>query len=244
MRMLVRTWNVFHGNAHPPRRAGFLRRMIELATADRPDVLCLQELPVWGLARLEGWSGMQSVSAVARPAIRPGPVTAWITGLNQGLFRSGLAGQANAVLVDRRHGATDLGHTQISAPGRREPRLVQAVRVAPHAGSSAAPALVVGNLHASNVFHEPSVPRTEVGRARAFVEALAREGEPVVLAGDFNVVDPGLDGYSSPGEGIDDVLVRGAAVREVTAWPVERRMQDGFVLSDHAPVDCVLEVGA
>ena len=118
MRLLVRTWNVFHGNVHPPRRAGFLRRMIELATADQPDVVCLQELPVWGLQRLEGWSGMQSVSAVARPAIRPGLVTAWITGLNQGLFRSGIAGQANAVLVDRRHDAADLGSAQISAPGR------------------------------------------------------------------------------------------------------------------------------
>ena len=240
MRLLVRTWNVFHGNAHPPRRAGFLRRMIELATADRPDVLCLQELPVWGLRRLEEWSGMQSVGAVARPPIRPGLVTAWITGLNQGLFRSGLAGQANAVLVDRRHGVDGLGQAQISAPGR-ERRVVQAVRVRPE---GVVGSVVVGNLHASNVFHDPEVPRGEVERARAFVEGEAAPGEPVVLAGDFNVADPGLAGYSPPGEGIDDVLVRGAVVRDVVPWPVERRMQDGLVLSDHAPVDCVLEVGA
>ena len=240
MRLLVRTWNVFHGNAHPPRRAGFLRRMIELATADRPDVLCLQELPVWGLRRLEEWSGMQSVGAVARPPIRPGLVTAWITGLNQGLFRSGLAGQANAVLVDRRHGADGLGHAQISAPGR-ERRVVQAVRVRPDGDGGS---VVVGNLHASNVFHDPEVPRGEVDRARAFVEGEAAPGEPIVLAGDFNVADPRVVGYSPPGEGIDDVLVRGAVVRDVVPWPVERRMQDGLVLSDHAPVDCVIEVGA
>lgn len=240
MRLLVRTWNVFHGNAHPPRRAGFLRRMIELATADRPDVLCLQELPVWGLRRLEEWSGMQSVGSVARPPIRPGLVTAWITGLNQGLFRSGLAGQANAVLVDRRHGVDGLGQAQISAPGR-ERRVVQAVRVRPDASGTS---LVVGNLHASNVFHDPDVPREEVDRARAFVEGAAAPGEPVVLAGDFNVADPRLAGYSAPGEGIDDVLVRGAVVQDVDVWPVERRVQDGLVLSDHAPVDCVIEVGA
>jgi endonuclease/exonuclease/phosphatase family metal-dependent hydrolase len=239
MRLLVRTWNVFHGNAHPPRRAGFLRRMIELATADRPDVLCLQELPVWGLRRLEDWSGMQSLGAVARPPIRPGLVTAWITGLNQGLFRSGLAGQANAVLVDRRHGVDGLGQAQISAPGR-ERRVVQAVRLRP-GGSRRS--VVVGNLHASNVFHDPGVPRDEVERARAFVERQAAPGEPVVLAGDFNVTDPGLVGYSPPGQGIDDVLARGADVRDVVVWPVERRMQDGLVLSDHAPVDCVIEVG-
>jgi endonuclease/exonuclease/phosphatase family metal-dependent hydrolase len=240
MRLLVRTWNVFHGNAHPPRRAGFLRRMVELATTDRPDVLCLQELPVWGLRRLDDWSGMQSVGAVARPPIRPGLVTAWITGLNQGLFRSGLAGQANAVLVDRRHGVDGLGQAQISAPGR-ERRVVQAVRVRPGASGAS---LVVGNLHASNVFHDPDVPREEVDRARAFVEGEAAPGEPVVLAGDFNVADPRLAGYSPPGEEIDDVLVRGAVVQDVAVWPLERRMQDGLVLSDHAPVDCVIEVGA
>ena len=241
MRLLVRTWNVFHGNAHPPRRAGFLRRMIELATADQPDVVCLQELPVWGLQRLEAWSGMQSVGAVARPAIRPGLVTAWITGLNQGLFRSGIVGQANAVLVDRRHGAADLGGAQISAPGL-ERRIVHAVRVLPDGADTAS--VVVGNLHASNVFHDPDVPRAEVERARAFVEGKAAPGEAIVLAGDFNVADPRLAGYSPPGAEIDDVLVRGAIVRDVTVWALERRMQDGLVLSDHAPVDCVLEVGA
>jgi endonuclease/exonuclease/phosphatase family metal-dependent hydrolase len=30
----------------------FLERMIELATADQPDVLCLQEVPPWALERL------------------------------------------------------------------------------------------------------------------------------------------------------------------------------------------------
>ena len=46
MSLLVRTWNVFHGNASPPERHGFLEQMVRLATEDRPDVLCLQELPV------------------------------------------------------------------------------------------------------------------------------------------------------------------------------------------------------
>ena len=235
MQLHVRTWNVFHGNAHPPRRAGFLRRMVELASSDAPDVLCLQELPVWSLPRLGGWAGMTAFGAVARPALPPGAVTTWITGLNQGLFRSGLVGQANAILVDERHRATDLGHARIS-DGGRERRIVHAVRV--EHGTT----LVVGNLHASNVFHDPALPRAEARRAQAFLERSARSGEPIVLAGDFNVTDPHLDGYSYPGDGIDDVLVRGASIRNVAIWPLERRMQDGVVLSDHAPVDCVLEV--
>ena len=49
--MLVRTWNLYHGNSSPPRRHAFLDEMIELATADDPDVLCLQEVPAWALPR-------------------------------------------------------------------------------------------------------------------------------------------------------------------------------------------------
>ena len=71
MPLLVRTWNVFHGNASPPERASFLKEMVELATADRPDVLCLQELPVWALEWLDEWSGMPSVGVVARRSLLP-----------------------------------------------------------------------------------------------------------------------------------------------------------------------------
>ena len=35
--MLIRTWNVFHGNAHPPQRRAFLREAVELAVSDEPD---------------------------------------------------------------------------------------------------------------------------------------------------------------------------------------------------------------
>ena len=54
--MLIRTWNVFHGNAVPPERRAFLAEMVRLASADDPDVLCLQELPAWALPRLGDWS--------------------------------------------------------------------------------------------------------------------------------------------------------------------------------------------
>src|SRR5262249_28914313 len=56
--MLVRTWNLFHGKPSPPGRRAFLRQMIDLVTRDHPDVVCLQELPVWALPHLESWSGM------------------------------------------------------------------------------------------------------------------------------------------------------------------------------------------
>ena len=49
--MLVRTWNLFHGNALPPQRHSFLDAMVRLATADDPDVLCVQEAPARALGR-------------------------------------------------------------------------------------------------------------------------------------------------------------------------------------------------
>jgi endonuclease/exonuclease/phosphatase family metal-dependent hydrolase len=226
--LLVRSWNVFHGNGDPPRRRGYLHEMVALATADEPDVLCLQELPIWSLPLLGIWSGMQSEAAIARPPLWPGTVAAWVTRLNQGLFRSAISGQANAILVRREHVTEDLGKETISERGR-ERRVVQALRLDDR--------LVIGNLHATNDFRRPDVPRNEVERARLFAEGLARPGEPVVLAGDFNVRRIDLEGYSAPTEGIDHVLVRGAPSSPPYVWPRERRVENGLVLSDHAPVE-------
>ena len=229
--MLVRSWNLFHGNADPPRRRGYLREMLALATADRPDVLCLQELPVWALRRLEAWTGLTAFTAVARPPLWPGPISTWVTRAHQGLLRSALAGQANAILVGAEHAAEDLGHERI-ADHRRERRVVQAVRVAAR--------LVVANLHASKEREGREVVLAEIERARAFAEALAAAGEPVVLAGDFNLQALALPGYSAPGPGIDHVLVKGAPAAGVLVWPRERRLREGVVLSDHAPVEVVV----
>ena len=234
MHLVVRTWNVFHGNADPPRQAGFLRRMIELVTADGPDVVCLQEVPVWALPRIDDWSGMRRFDAVTRPPLWPGPVSKWVTRAHQGLFRSGLAGQANAILVAPRHAATELGHERISEHGR-ERRVVHAVRIAGDVG------VTVANLHASNDHANPEVPRAEAIRAATFAESLAKPGDVIVLAGDFNVADPALAAYSSPREGIDHVLMRGGRVELVEAWPRDRRMQNGVVLSDHPVVEVRIE---
>jgi endonuclease/exonuclease/phosphatase family metal-dependent hydrolase len=232
VRLLVRSWNVFHGNADPPRRRGYLHEMVKLATADEPDVLCLQELPIWSLPLLGIWSGMQSEAAIARPPLWPGTLAAWVTRLNQGLFRSAISGQANAILVSREHVVDDLGKETISERGR-ERRVVQALRLNDR--------LLVANLHATNDFRQPEVPRNEVERARLFAEGLAHPGEPVVLAGDFNVRGIDLGGYSAPGDGIDHVLVRGAPASPLYVWPRERRVENGLMLSDHPPVELRLD---
>ena len=80
----------------------------------------------------------------------------------------------------------------------------------------------------------------ELERARAFAEAASRPGEVVVLAGDFNLRDVELAGYSAATDGIDHVLVRGAPASPPLVWPLERRERDGTILSDHAPVEVTI----
>jgi endonuclease/exonuclease/phosphatase family metal-dependent hydrolase len=226
--LILRSWNLFHGNAYPSRRQGFLRAMLEMINAGKVDIICLQELPVWSLSHLEAWTGMTCVAGVARPPVWPAALSAWITRLHQGLFRSTFSGQANAILVGNNYSVKNLGHRQISDPAR-ERRICQPVRVEGR--------IIVANLHATNEFRHPEIPCAELGRARDFAEQLAGPNDCVALAGDFNLHSPWLDGYSPPGPGIDHVLVRGATPTPLEAWPVDRRTHHGVVLSDHAPVD-------
>lgn len=223
--LLVRTWNVFHGNAHPPTRHSYLREMITLATADDPDVVCLQEVPVWALEHLQAWSGMQLFPAVARHGLWPARLAGWLTRLDNGRFRSAVAGQANAVLVAGRHGASGLGVEQVNEQGR-ERRVCQAVRLEP--------ATVIVNTHLSSA---GSAQLVELERVLEFAERHAAAGERLVLAGDLNLVAPQLVGYSRPGPGIDHVLVRKADPGVPEVWPEERRRQNDVVLSDHPPVE-------
>jgi endonuclease/exonuclease/phosphatase family metal-dependent hydrolase len=227
--LLVRSWNLYHGNASPPQRRSFLRQMVALATADAPDVLCLQEIPVWALGRIAAWSGMTVFPAVARGGLRPAALAGWLTRLHNGLLRSGIAGQANAILVRSDHGSCDLGTEQVSDPGM-ERRVCQAVDVA---GT-----VLVANVHLSSSGHNQ---RLELERVVSFADARALPGETVVLAGDLNMRAARLDGFSGPGPGIDHVLVRGGPAGALVVWPEERRLQNGVVLSDHAPVE--LEIG-
>jgi endonuclease/exonuclease/phosphatase family metal-dependent hydrolase len=202
--------------------------MIELVCQDRPDVVCLQELPVWGISRLDEWSAMTAVAVVARPPRVPGRVGVRVTRMNQGFFRSAFVGQANAVLIARPLSAEDRGHLRISDPDR-EGRVVQAVGVDGR--------YVIANLHAN---HGAEVAELEIERSRAFAEAASRPGEVIVLAGDFNLQDVRLDGYSASSAGVDHVLVKGASVSPPEVWPRERREVEGVVLSDHPPVDVTI----
>ncbi|HZC74335.1 MAG TPA: endonuclease/exonuclease/phosphatase family protein [Gaiellaceae bacterium] len=214
--MLVRTWNLFHGNASPPERRGFLRRMVELVTQDRPDVVCLQELPVWALRHLERWSGMHASGAVARRPLLPLGARA-VTALHHGLLRSAVTGEADAILT--RDPARELGVHVVGEARLR--RIAQAVDLE---------GVTVVNFHIDG-------ERAQFDRVVELAQGRS------ILAGDANLVSPGVDGFSPPLAGsIDQILVRGLALRDgPSAWPLERRVVGGRVLSDHAPVEAIVE---
>jgi endonuclease/exonuclease/phosphatase family metal-dependent hydrolase len=265
--VLIRTWNLFHGNSKPPQRGDFLEEMLALAVSGDPDVVCLQELPAWALSHLESWTEYTAVTALAAaPTLGPFPSTAElgraITSLNHGLLRSAFAGQGNAILVAPRLRVLD-EHVCTLNPRRfrkqqahwlrlgplariawaKERRVCQAVRL-----GEGERTLVVANLHATSYPPDERLADAELLRAFVFVDGLAGPAEPVAVGGDFNVVYErsrtlhdvtGAEwGFSKPGSGIDHVLLRGAEISSgPSRWPLERRERHGVLLSDHAPVD-------
>jgi endonuclease/exonuclease/phosphatase family metal-dependent hydrolase len=256
--VLVRTWNLFHGNTLPPRRRSFLDEMITLATADDPDVLCVQEVPAWALGRFTAGD------VAARPTVGPLPSSSSIgrrlTSLHHGLLRSAFSGQGNAIAVAPRlrvlsHDRLTLNpHRFRSAEARklglgvveraawaRERRIVQTVRLGADDGRT----YVVANMHCTSL-PDRRLAQAELLRAASFATTHALPGDVVVLAGDFNLTAaaPAMReltgpewGFSAAGPGIDHVLVRGAEATESRRWPTERRRVDGRLLSDHAPVE-------
>jgi len=220
--VLIRSWNVYHGRSYPPGRRGYVEAVVRLACADRPDVLCLQELPLWSLPQLGRWSGMHAFIARTRRAPLGALAGRALTATHYGVVRSAFSGQANAILVSPEQAAEDLGSIRIS-DRRHHPRVCQAVRIDGR--------IVVANIHASG-----AVAQAEVDRALAWLDGLARAGELLVLAGDFNA-SLTLAGFSASHGGIDDIFVRGAEATPLQVWPEERRSQNGVVLSDHAPVE-------
>jgi endonuclease/exonuclease/phosphatase family metal-dependent hydrolase len=258
--VLVRSWNLFHGNSVPPQREGFLDEMLRLAAADDPDVLCLQEVPAWALGRFAAGD------VAARPAIGPLPIPAELgrrlTEPNHGLLRSAFSGQGNAIQVSPRlrvlaHETLTLNPRRFRAAQSRalelgpiarlawakERRIVQALRVETPGGRT----YLVANLHCTSYPADERLADAELLRAAWFAVSTAAVDDVVVLAGDFNVraarsrtlrdlASPEW-GFSESGPGIDHILVRGAPSSALRRWPDEQRQDGAHLLSDHAPVE-------
>ena len=257
----IRTWNIAHGRDVPPGPGhGHLRRklldeMARLMVEERPDVVLLQEVPVWAADLLRRATGMGVTLAPAYGAHVPFlhvplplALGAAVGKALPDLVRTQIEGQANAVLFGEQLLLVSARRTQINARHRLrgEPRIAQLVRLRHRAAGRE---LVVANVHADSGDN-----RHQLERAGYLLERFAR-GAPMVLGGDLNADahSPALRALVARGwledsldVGIDHILVRGLRVQQpATRWAPERRdvMLNGgrpVRLSDHDPVDAVV----
>lgn len=265
-RLLVRTWNIFHGNTKPRGRKSYTEELVRLAAADGPDVLFLQELSVWALVHLTDWTGMTAVTDVARrPLPLLGDLGRRLSEYDSAHFRSAVTGQANAILLAPE--LTVLEHRRLALNPFRfrraqahkldlplrerlewasERRVCQVLRV--RRGEST---LVVANMHVTGHV-DKRIPDAELLRAAVFMDGFASPGEAILLGGDFNLslrnsrtlpdlmsAEWGFSGATPTG--IDHILVRDVHATPPQVWPVERRTRGGRVLSDHPPVEREVE---
>jgi endonuclease/exonuclease/phosphatase family metal-dependent hydrolase len=204
--VVARTWNVFHGNTDPPGRRAYLREMIELVTADKPDIVCLQEVPVWALDSLGGWSGMQALGTRARPSRFgffpiPPAVGRGLTAPHHGRIRSAFAGQANAILIPkeaklRSHKSITLNTNPFCEERgkllgltpkqmvrwEKERRVCQTVQYE----LADRQRYFVANIHAT-ASTDVRLPDVELRKAVNFVIRGSELEEALIVAGDFNI---------------------------------------------------------
>jgi len=264
--MLVRSWNLFHGNTSPPGRRAYLREEIDLIVADRPSIVCLQEVPAWALALVGEWADMNALGDRTR---RGKPFGRRVTSLHTGLLRSSFNGQGNVILIPRdwtvrEHKTITLNTNPFcEEEGRklgldekmvrwwqRERRICQVVKVE----RADRRRLLVANVHATGCATDTRLGDAELRRATNFIDRQSEIDEVVIFAGDFNITAaqsntiaallgaPPESRWSAAGPHIDHVLVRGAPASKVRVWPDDERRYDGKLLSDHAPVEVDVEV--
>ena len=225
----------------PTRRggAGYLRRMVG-ARDRRPT---RRPLPPGGARsgrssgsaagrRDDGLRRGRAAGPSGRRRSRPGS-----RGSHQAFFRSALAGQANAILVRPASRATISGTRGSATP-------------AASGGSSTRCACARNdarrrNLHASERLRTTPLSRAGGSRGHTrFAKAVRAPERPSCSRA--TSTSPTRTSTATRRRARGSTTCSCAARRSGTSRSgrVERRMQNGVVLSDHAPVDCVLEVAS
>lgn len=258
----VRTWNIAHGRDVPPPgdshrhvRRKHLREMARMITEEHPDIVMLQEVPVWAGDLLREATGMGITVAPAYGAHIPFvhlplplAVGASLGRALPDVVRTQVEGQANALLYGSELLLVSARRVQINERRRLrgEPRVVQLVRLRHR---KLGREFVVGNVHADH-----GENRQQLERAGYLTAQFAR-GAPAVLGGDLNATlhSPALQALKARGwkEDSSDVAIDHLLVRDfeidwaATRWLPDRRDYSAngdrpLRLSDHDPVDAVI----
>ena len=251
--LLVRTWNIAHGRDVPPgpgyghARRKLLAEMCAVVSEDGPDIVLLQEVPIWAGPLLREHTGMGVTLADAYGAL-PLAAGAALGRALPDVVRTQFEGQGQALLYGPDLLLVSTRRVLLNEHRwfRGEPRIAQLVRLRHR---KLGIELAVGNVHAD---HGGAPAQLE--KAGFVLERFAR-GAPMILGGDLNarMHSVGLRSLAGRGwvedagdVGIDHLLVRGAELEwPATRWLPQRRdvRLNGSLplrLSDHDPVDAVV----
>ena len=190
--LLVRTWNIAHGRDVPPgpgyghARRKLLAEMCAVVSEDGPDIVLLQEVPIWAGPLLREHTGMGVTLADAYGAHVPFlhvplPLAAGAA-LGRALpdvVRTQFEGQGQALLYGPDLLLVSTRRVLLNEHRclRGEPRIAQLVRLRHR---SLGVELAVGNVHAD---HGGAPAQLE--KAGFVLERFAR-GAPMILGGDLN----------------------------------------------------------
>ena len=229
----IRSWNVFHGNSRPARARLLPPRDGRLATAGRPGRALPAGAAALGAAAAARWSGGMTAALVRRAG------APWLAGRarrrdHAPATRASSARRSPARRTrscsGRRSPCATIASARSATAGER--RICHAVRL---------DGLVVGNLHATNDFPDQACRAGRSGAREELVADVARDGDVCVLAGDFNVARGRARAARPAGRSSvpGSTTCSCAARRRARSSPgrEQRRVVDGRVLSDHAPVE-------
>jgi endonuclease/exonuclease/phosphatase family metal-dependent hydrolase len=221
MRLRVLTWNLMHGRARPSARRDLLDEFAEALGSWDWDVAALQETPPWWPAALAARLGAEQRSVLTSRnrllPVRRALATRWPDAIRSS------GGGANAILS---RGDRIVAHRTRQLCRFPERRVAHGVRLA--AG------IWVGNLHAT-ADDEAAADRDARLAVRSLVGWAA--GEPVTLAGDFNLREPQLDGLHLVGSRDVDHIFAGPGLTTVG----DAEVLDRGELSDHPPLAATVE---
>ena len=215
MRLVLLTWNLYHGRSVPPCGRDLRDEYAATLAGWDWDVALLQEVPPWWPPELGRAAGAESHSVRTSRNGLLAPRRAIATRRPDVIKSNG--GGANAILVREGVIAEQRSQRLCLLPERR---YLHAVRL--QSGPW------VGNLHAT--VHDAPAAVQDAGRAWSALRSWAG-GAPVILGGDFNVRELALDGLCHAGGHDVDHVFAGGLLPVGPAEVLERGR-----LSDHAPV--------